>query len=35
MDDATGRIIIKFGFGIILMAVAWTVVASMVFLTGT
>jgi len=35
MDDATGKLIIRIGFGIILMAMAWTIVASMVFLFGT
>jgi type IV secretion system protein VirD4 len=35
MDDATGQFIIKSGFGLILAAIAWTVVASFVFLFGT
>jgi len=35
MDDATGRLIIKIGFGLILAFIAWTVVASFVFLFGT
>jgi type IV secretion system protein VirD4 len=35
VDDATGKLIIKIGFGLILFAIAWTVVASFVFLLGT
>jgi type IV secretion system protein VirD4 len=35
MDDAYGQIIIKIGFGLILAFIAWTVVASFVFLFGT
>jgi type IV secretion system protein VirD4 len=35
MTEETGQLIVKIGFGIILMVVAWTVVASMVFLKGT
>jgi type IV secretion system protein VirD4 len=35
ISDDTGRIIIKVGFGFILAAIAWTVVASLVFLLGT
>jgi type IV secretion system protein VirD4 len=35
MDDATGQLIIKIGFGLILAFIAWTVVASFVFLLGT
>jgi type IV secretion system protein VirD4 len=35
MDDATGKLIIKIGFGLILAFIAWTVVASFVFLFGT
>ncbi len=35
ISDETGRIIIKVGFGFVLAAIAWTVVASLVFLLGT
>ena len=35
MNEAIGRFIIKTGFGTILALVAWTVVASLVFLVGT
>jgi type IV secretion system protein VirD4 len=35
MTEEMGQLIVKIGFGIILMMVAWTVVASMVFLIGT
>jgi type IV secretion system protein VirD4 len=35
VDDATGRLIIKIGFGLILAFIAWTVVASFIFLFGT
>lgn len=35
ISEQAGRLIVKFGFGIILMSMAWTVVASMVFLLGT
>jgi type IV secretion system protein VirD4 len=35
MDDATGQLIIKIGIGLILAFIAWTVVASFVFLFGT
>jgi type IV secretion system protein VirD4 len=35
MNEAIGRLIVKSGFGIILAFVAWTVVASLVFLVGT
>jgi type IV secretion system protein VirD4 len=35
MDDATGKLILKIGFGLILAFIAWTVVASFVFLFGT
>jgi type IV secretion system protein VirD4 len=35
MDDATGKLIIKIGLGLILALIAWTVVASFVFLLGT
>lgn len=35
ISDQTGQLIIKIGFGLILAAVAWTVVASLVFLLGT
>ena len=35
MDNATGKLIIKIGFGLILAFIAWTVVASFVFLFGT
>ena len=35
ISDATGQIIVKAGFGVIMAGVAWTVVASMVFLFGT
>jgi type IV secretion system protein VirD4 len=35
ISDQTGKIVVKLGFGLILTAIAWTVVASMVFLLGT
>jgi type IV secretion system protein VirD4 len=35
MSDKTGQIIVKIGFGFIMLMVAWTVVASLVFLLGT
>ena len=35
INDRAGQIILKLGFGFILATVAWTVVASMVFLFGT
>jgi type IV secretion system protein VirD4 len=35
MTEEMGQLIVKIGFGIILIVVAWTVVASMIFLTGT
>lgn len=35
MTEEMGQLIVKIGFGIVLSAIAWTVVASMVFLTGT
>ncbi|MBU6418758.1 MAG: type IV secretory system conjugative DNA transfer family protein [Proteobacteria bacterium] len=35
MTEETGQLIIKIGFGIILMTISWTVVASVVFLFGT
>lgn len=35
ISEQAGQLIVKTGFGIILMLAAWTVVASMVFLTGT
>lgn len=33
--EETGQLIVRIGFGLILMTIAWTVVASMVFLFGT
>lgn len=35
MTDATGRLSVKAGFGLVFAAIAWTVVASIVFLFGT
>jgi type IV secretion system protein VirD4 len=35
VSEQTGQLIVKIGFGIILMVVAWTFVASVVFLLGT
>jgi type IV secretion system protein VirD4 len=35
MSEETGQLIVRIGFGIILMIMAWTVIASTVFLTGT
>ncbi len=35
MSEETGQLIVKIGFGIILAAISWTVVASVVFLFGT
>src|ERR1700712_2518615 len=35
ISDQTGRIIVKAGFGFVLAAIAWTTVASLVFLLGT
>jgi type IV secretion system protein VirD4 len=35
LSEKVGQIIIKTGFGFIMMAIAWTVVASLVFLLGT
>jgi type IV secretion system protein VirD4 len=35
ISDQTGQLIVRIGFGIVLMTMAWTVVGSMVFLLGT
>lgn len=35
ISDQTGQAIVKIGFGFIMAAIAWTVVASLVFLLGT
>lgn len=35
ISDATGQVIVKAGFSVIMAGIAWTVVASMVFLFGT
>lgn len=35
LSEQSGRLIVKIGFGLILVLVAWTMVASLVFLTGT
>lgn len=35
MNEDTGQILLKIGFGMIMATVAWTVVASLVFLLGT
>jgi type IV secretion system protein VirD4 len=35
MDDATGQLVIKLGFGFIVAFIAWTVMASFIFLLGT
>ena len=35
ISEQTGQLIVKTGFGVILALIAWTVVASFVFLFGT